>query len=80
MAKLCVIGYRIFIWIQEFVWGLDIREWHRHLNPLTWSDVLHQFALAAGFGPQWKKCKSVQERIRDENEVKHLIILTLKNS
>lgn len=51
-----------------FAWGFDIREWHRHLNPLTWPEVLRQFALAAGFGPQWKKRKSVQERPRDENE------------
>ena len=80
MEKLCIIGYRIMIWIQEFAWGLDIREWHRHLNPLTWPEVLCQFALVASFGPQWKKYKYVQERIQDENEVKNLIILTLINS
>ena len=66
MEKLCVIGYRIFIWIQAFAWGFDIREWHRHLNPLTWPDFLRQFALAAGFGPLWKKCKFVHEYIWDE--------------
>ena len=80
MEKLCIIGYQIFIWFQEFAWGLDICEWNQHVDPLTWPKVLCQFALAVGFGPQWKKCKSVQERIQDENEVKNLIILTLINS
>ncbi|KAH9321847.1 hypothetical protein KI387_016486, partial [Taxus chinensis] len=51
-----------------FAWGFDIREWHQHLNPLTWPEVLRQFALAAGFGPQWKKCKLLHEHLRDENE------------
>ncbi|CAJ2642212.1 unnamed protein product [Trifolium pratense] len=38
-----------------YVWGFDIRNWQRHLNPLTWPEILRQFALSAGFGPQLKK-------------------------
>ncbi|GLJ54616.1 hypothetical protein SUGI_1173340 [Cryptomeria japonica] len=51
-----------------FAWGFDIREWRQYLNPLTWPEVLRQFALAAGFGPQWKKCRSFHEHLRDDNE------------
>ncbi|CAL0333845.1 unnamed protein product [Lupinus luteus] len=38
-----------------YVWGFDIRNWQRHLNPLTWPEILRQFALSVGFGPQLKK-------------------------
>ncbi|KAL3617111.1 hypothetical protein CASFOL_039505 [Castilleja foliolosa] len=38
-----------------YVWGFDIRSWQKHLNPLTWPEILRQFALSAGFGPQLKK-------------------------
>ncbi|KAL3643462.1 hypothetical protein CASFOL_014277 [Castilleja foliolosa] len=38
-----------------YVWGFDIRNWQKHLNPLTWPEILRQFALSAGFGPQLKK-------------------------
>ncbi|CAI8617390.1 unnamed protein product [Vicia faba] len=38
-----------------YAWGFDIRNWQRHLNPLTWPEILRQFALSAGFGPQLKK-------------------------
>ena len=37
------------------MWGFDIRIWLKHLNPLTWPEVLRQFALSVGFGPQLKK-------------------------
>ncbi|RDX93815.1 Homeobox-DDT domain protein RLT2, partial [Mucuna pruriens] len=40
---------------QAYLWGFDIRNWQRHLNPLTWPEILRQFALSAGFGPQLKK-------------------------
>ncbi|PWA97409.1 HB1/Asxl, restriction endonuclease HTH domain-containing protein [Artemisia annua] len=35
--------------------GFGIRILLKHLNPLTWPEVLRQFALSAGFGPQLKK-------------------------
>ncbi|KVH89511.1 DDT domain-containing protein [Cynara cardunculus var. scolymus] len=41
-----------------YMWGFDIRNWLKHLNPLTWPEVLRQFALSAGFGPQLKKDKA----------------------
>uniref|UniRef100_A0A1D1XSU5 Reticulocyte-binding protein 2 a n=1 Tax=Anthurium amnicola TaxID=1678845 RepID=A0A1D1XSU5_9ARAE len=63
-----------------YAWGFDIRCWQRHLNPLTWPEVLRQFALSAGFGPQLKK--SVERAyFRDENEGHdgEDIISTLRN-
>ncbi|XP_076918162.1 homeobox-DDT domain protein RLT1-like [Bidens hawaiensis] len=38
-----------------YMWGFDIRNWLKHLNLLTWPEILRQFALSAGFGPQLKK-------------------------
>ncbi|KAG5545205.1 hypothetical protein RHGRI_017628 [Rhododendron griersonianum] len=49
-------------------WGFDIRCWQRHLNPLTWPEILRQFALSAGFGPKLKKRSVEQAYLRDENE------------
>lgn len=40
---------------QAFAWGFDICEWKKHLSPQTWPEILRQFALAAGYGPRWKK-------------------------
>ena len=40
---------------QALAWGFDYREWSRHLNPLTWPEILRQFSLAAGYGPIWKQ-------------------------
>ncbi|GFS41286.1 homeodomain-like transcriptional regulator [Actinidia rufa] len=51
-----------------YAWGFDIRSWQRHLNPLTWPEILRQFALAAGYGPKLKKRSIEQAYIRDENE------------
>ncbi|OVA11509.1 Homeobox domain [Macleaya cordata] len=51
-----------------YAWGFDIRSWQRHLNPLTWPEVLRQFALSAGFGPQLKKRSLEQAFFRDDNE------------
>lgn len=48
-----------------FAWGFDIREWGRHVNPLTWPEILRQFALAAGFGPKWKTRKVVPDRSKE---------------
>ncbi|CAK9144878.1 unnamed protein product [Ilex paraguariensis] len=52
-----------------YAWGFDIRTWQRHLNPLTWPEILRQFALSAGFGPKLKKRSIEQSYLRDENEV-----------
>ncbi|EFJ11318.1 hypothetical protein SELMODRAFT_447089 [Selaginella moellendorffii] len=38
-----------------YTWGFDIQEWGQHMSPLTWPEILRQFALAAGYGPRWKK-------------------------
>ncbi|XP_059659804.1 homeobox-DDT domain protein RLT2 [Cornus florida] len=51
-----------------YAWGFDIRSWQHHLNPLTWPEILRQFALSAGFGPKLKKRSVDQTYPRDENE------------
>lgn len=52
--------------VQAFAWGFDIREWGKHVNPLTWPEILRQFALAAGFGPKWKTRKiTTQDRSKE---------------
>ncbi|XP_050204258.1 homeobox-DDT domain protein RLT2 isoform X2 [Mercurialis annua] len=51
-----------------YAWGFDIRSWQRHLNPLTWPEILRQFALSARFGPQLKKRNVEPGYVRDENE------------
>ncbi|XP_026420944.1 homeobox-DDT domain protein RLT2-like isoform X1 [Papaver somniferum] len=64
-----------------YAWGFDIRSWQQHLNPLTWPEVLRQFALSAGFGPQLKKRSLEQSFFRDENEGHDCedIVSTLRN-
>ncbi|GMP67388.1 hypothetical protein CsSME_00027390 [Camellia sinensis var. sinensis] len=57
-----------------YAWGFDIRSWQRHLNPLTWPEILRQFALSAGFGPKLKKRSIEQAYLRDENEVESFSI------
>ncbi|XP_010245587.1 PREDICTED: homeobox-DDT domain protein RLT2-like isoform X2 [Nelumbo nucifera] len=51
-----------------YAWGFDIRTWQRHLSPLTWPEILRQFALSAGFGPQLKKRSIGRAYFRDDNE------------
>ncbi|KAL9380337.1 hypothetical protein Peur_025994 [Populus x canadensis] len=51
-----------------YAWGFDILSWQRHLNPLTWPEILRQFGLSAGFGPQLKKRNVEQAYLRDDNE------------
>ncbi|KAL3509303.1 hypothetical protein ACH5RR_028704 [Cinchona calisaya] len=51
-----------------YAWGFDIRSWQKQLNPLTWPEILRQFALAAGFGPKLKKRNIDQAYLREENE------------
>ncbi|KAK4711137.1 hypothetical protein R3W88_005650 [Solanum pinnatisectum] len=52
-----------------YLWGFDIRNWQTLLNPLTWSEVLRQFALSAGFGPPLKK-KRERTCLTDSDETK----------
>uniref|UniRef100_A0A0D9V401 Homeobox domain-containing protein n=1 Tax=Leersia perrieri TaxID=77586 RepID=A0A0D9V401_9ORYZ len=51
-----------------YAWGFNIRSWQRHLNVLTWPEILRQFALSAGFGPQLKKRNTEDVYYRDDNE------------
>ncbi|GLT41039.1 hypothetical protein SLA2020_151290 [Shorea laevis] len=51
-----------------YAWGFDIRSWQHHLNVLTWPEILRQFALSAGFGPQLKKRNVEQAYLHDDNE------------
>ncbi|XAR66503.1 hypothetical protein NMG60_11012770 [Bertholletia excelsa] len=53
-----------------YLWGFDICSWKNHLNPLTWPEILRQFALSAGFGPQLKKKSIEQASMPDDDEAK----------
>ncbi|KAI3800848.1 hypothetical protein L1987_28946 [Smallanthus sonchifolius] len=53
-----------------YMWGFDIRNWLKHLNPLTWPEILRQFALSAGFGPQLKKDKAKHSCLPENDESK----------
>ncbi|KAF3451430.1 hypothetical protein FNV43_RR07525 [Rhamnella rubrinervis] len=64
-----------------YAWGFDIRNWQRHLNPLTWPEIFRQLALSAGFGPQLKKRSIAWPYLSDNNEGKSCedVISTLRN-
>ncbi|XP_042409770.1 homeobox-DDT domain protein RLT2-like isoform X1 [Zingiber officinale] len=63
-----------------YAWGFNIRSWQRHLNYLTWSEILRQFALSAGFGAQLKKKNVEHAYFQDENEgIGENVISTLRN-
>ncbi|WCJ27093.1 Homeobox-DDT domain protein RLT1 [Euphorbia peplus] len=64
-----------------YVWGFDIRNWQRHLNPLTWPEIFRQLALSAGLGPQLKKTSSTWKCLGEKDEVKgsENTISTLRN-
>ncbi|KAL6848942.1 hypothetical protein ACP4OV_021525 [Aristida adscensionis] len=51
-----------------YAWGFNILTWQRHLNFLTWPEILRQFGLCAGFGPQLKKRNAENVGYRDDNE------------
>jgi hypothetical protein len=53
-----------------YAWGFDIRSWKKHLNPLTWPEILRQLALSAGFGPKLKKKHSRLTNTGDKDEVR----------
>ncbi|PIN06555.1 Transcription factor PHOX2/ARIX, contains HOX domain [Handroanthus impetiginosus] len=62
-----------------YLWGFDIRNWQKHLNPLTWPEILRQFALSAGFGPQLKKKGVDRVSTSDESKGCEEIVSTLRN-
>ncbi|XP_010919381.1 homeobox-DDT domain protein RLT2 isoform X1 [Elaeis guineensis] len=64
-----------------YAWGFNICSWQRHLNYLTWPEILRQFALSAGFGPQLKKRNMERAYFRDDNEGNdgEDVIFTLRN-
>lgn len=37
---------------EAWAWGFDNREWRFLLNPLSWPEIMRQYALAAGWGPK----------------------------
>ncbi|GMN50733.1 hypothetical protein TIFTF001_019878 [Ficus carica] len=53
-----------------YTWGFDIRNWQRHLNPLTWPEIFRQLALSAGFGPRLKKRSIAWSYLPDNDEGK----------
>ncbi|GAA0160372.1 homeodomain transcription factor [Lithospermum erythrorhizon] len=53
-----------------YLWGFDIRNWQKLLNPLTWPEILRQFSLSAGYGPQLKKKSTEQTSVNDNDETK----------
>ncbi|XP_057751041.1 homeobox-DDT domain protein RLT1-like isoform X2 [Arachis stenosperma] len=64
-----------------YAWGFDIRNWHKHLNQLTWPEIFRQLALAAGYGPQLKKRNITWSYANDKDEGRSCedIISTLRN-
>uniref|UniRef100_A0A2P2M0N7 Homeobox-DDT domain protein RLT1 isoform X3 n=1 Tax=Rhizophora mucronata TaxID=61149 RepID=A0A2P2M0N7_RHIMU len=64
-----------------YMWGFDIRNWQRHLNPLTWPEIFRQLALSAGYGPRLKKRSAAWAYFGANDEVKGCgdIISTLRN-
>ncbi|CAN8313497.1 unnamed protein product [Cochlearia groenlandica] len=53
-----------------YAWGFDIHSWKKHLNLVTWPEVLRQLALSAGFGPKLKKRNSRLSSNGDKDETK----------
>ncbi|KAJ8764613.1 hypothetical protein K2173_006695 [Erythroxylum novogranatense] len=62
-----------------YAWGFDIRNWQQHLNPLTWPEILRQFALSAGLGPQLKKRNIEQAHHDNEGNDGEDVINNLRN-
>ncbi|CAA7015765.1 unnamed protein product [Microthlaspi erraticum] len=53
-----------------YAWGFDIHSWKKHLNPLTWPEIMRQLALSTGFGPKLKKNNSRLTHAGDKDEAK----------
>ncbi|EOY28162.1 Homeodomain-like transcriptional regulator, putative isoform 1 [Theobroma cacao] len=64
-----------------YSWGFDIRNWQRHLNPLTWPEIFRQLAISAGLGPQLKKRNAAWTFMGDNDEGKGCedVVSTLRN-
>ncbi|KAG4383911.1 hypothetical protein AAZX31_13G159500 [Glycine max] len=64
-----------------YAWGFDIRNWHKHLNLLTWPEIFRQLALSAGYGPQLKKRSISWSYANNKDEGRNCedIISTLRN-
>ncbi|XP_020683449.1 homeobox-DDT domain protein RLT2 [Dendrobium catenatum] len=64
-----------------YAWGFNICSWQQHLNYFTWPEILRQFALSAGFGPQLKKRNVERTYFRDGHEGNdgEDVISTLRN-
>ncbi|KAL7129980.1 hypothetical protein ABFS83_13G103000 [Erythranthe nasuta] len=62
-----------------YLWGFDIRNWQKHLNSLTWPEILRQFALSAGLGPKLKKKGIDKVSANDESKGCEEIVSTLRN-
>ncbi|KAF3583376.1 hypothetical protein F2Q69_00028214 [Brassica cretica] len=52
-----------------YAWGFDIRNWKKHLNPLTWPEILRQLGLSSGFGPRLKKNNSRVTHTGEKDEL-----------
>ncbi|KAG2269775.1 hypothetical protein Bca52824_064330 [Brassica carinata] len=52
-----------------YAWGFDIRSWKKHLNPLTWPEILRQLGLSSGFGPRLKKNNSRVTHTGEKDEL-----------
>lgn len=55
--------------VQAYARDFNISSWQSHLNPLTWPEILRQFALSAGFGPELKKRNIEPASSSDESKV-----------
>ncbi|KQK04896.1 homeobox-DDT domain protein RLT2 isoform X2 [Brachypodium distachyon] len=64
-----------------YAWGFNILTWQRHLTYHTWPEILRQFGLSAGFGPQLKKRSVEDVYCHDDNEgrTSQDVISTLRN-
>ncbi|GAA0149081.1 homeodomain transcription factor [Lithospermum erythrorhizon] len=51
-----------------YSWGFDIKSWQKHINSLTWPEILRQLALSAGFGPKLKNKSVGQALLHGGNE------------
>ncbi|XP_073110512.1 homeobox-DDT domain protein RLT1-like isoform X3 [Elaeis guineensis] len=53
---------------RAFAWKFDIHCSQRHLNFMTWPEILCQFGLLAGLGPNLKKCSADTSYSSSTNE------------
>jgi hypothetical protein len=50
---------------EAHAWGIDLGTWRAHLNHLSWTEVLRQLALTAGWGP--RRCRPAKTvRVYDD--------------